>query len=406
MIAIAWIGMLVGLAVGQSAPASSAPAYVREGDRVEQEFRNYSKKLDKFYSELQSTIKRDIPGMLPQLQEAPPQPVVYGYQLLPRIVANAPADRKPVTSFSYSWPITRGYVEGEGIKLERAEAQVQLALKATGVTKSALLLSLINSYKELLNNQRVIDQYVGYNRLWQRIISESRPRYDEINKLYQLLQFADPDDANAIRQMLGQPLVPSSISVLKDDENHHVTLHVPVYTDIEDDVFLAQAKFDIESVWQAKDETASYSVEVEFRKISASSLYENQTVPKRGEHIDVNAHTARFPAGALVLTTGAEITNAVVKRVIALGPGDISIRTFAHEFGHLLGFPDGYIRGYKDLGEKGIEILELTQVFDDIMSSPRDGAVQPAHFKLILETIKKHNESSSVESEPVNLQEK
>jgi len=194
--------------------------------------------------------------------------------------------------------------------------------------------------------------------------------------------------------------------VLKDDENHRVTLQVPVYTDIEDDVFLAQAKYVIETVWQAKDDSASYVVEVEFRKISASHLYENQTATKRGEHIDVNAHTARFPAGALVLTTGAEITNAVVKRVIALGPGDISIRTFAHEFGHLLGFPDGYIRGYKDLGEKGIEILELTQVFDDIMSSPRDGAVQPAHFKLILETIKKHNESSAAAAEAANPQEK
>jgi len=209
MVAIAWIGMLVGLAVGQAAPASSAPAFVREGDRVEQEFRNYRNKLDKFHGELQATIKRDIPGMLSQLEEAPPQPVVYGYQLVPRIVANAAVDRKPVTSFSYSWPITRGYIDGEGIKLERAQAQMQLALRATGVTKSALLLSLINSYKELLNDQRVIDQYIGYNRLWQRIISESRPRYDEINKLYQVLQFADPDDANAIRQMLGQPLVPS-----------------------------------------------------------------------------------------------------------------------------------------------------------------------------------------------------
>jgi hypothetical protein len=283
---------------------------------------------------------------------------------------------------------------------------MQLALKATGVAKSSLLLSLINSYKDLLNDQRVIDQYIGYNRLWQRVIAESRPRFDEMNKLYQLIQFADPDEANVIRQMLGQPLVPSSISVVADAENHRVILDVPVYTDIQDDAFLKQAKSVIESVWQTKNDDTSYSVEVEFRKLSTSSLYENQTAPKRGEHIDVNAHTARFPAGALVLTTGAEITNAVVKRDIALGPGDISIRTFAHEFGHLLGFPDGYIRGYKDLGEKGFEIQELTQAFDDIMSSPRDGAVQPAHFKLILETIKKHNESTAAESEPSDLKEK
>ena len=62
-----------------------------------------------------------------------------------------------------------------------------------------------------------------------------------------------------------------------------------------------------------------------------------------------------------------------------------------HEFGHLLGFPDGYIRGYKDLGETGLQIEELTTVYDDIMSSPRDGAVLPAHFKMIMEAVKQRS---------------
>ena len=60
----------------------------------------------------------------------------------------------------------------------------------------------------------------------------------------------------------------------------------------------------------------------------------------------------------------------------------------AHEFGHVLGFPDGYIRGYVDLGERGFEIQELTSVFDDIMSAPRQGRVQAAHFKLLLDALK------------------
>jgi hypothetical protein len=29
--------------------------------------------------------------------------------------------------------------------------------------------------------------------------------------------------------------------------------------------------------------------------------------------------------------------------------------------------------------------MELTSAFDDIMSAPRDGNVQPAHFKLLLD---------------------
>ena len=76
-----------------------------------------------------------------------------------------------------------------------------------------------------------------------------------------------------------------------------------------------------------------------------------------------------------------------IGRYVALGPGELSERTLAHEFGHLLGFGDGYIRGYRDLGEEGFEILELTTGFDDIMSAPREGGVQVRHFELLVEGL-------------------
>src|SRR5262249_56651857 len=120
--------------------------------------------------------------------------------------------------------------------------------------------------------------------------------------------------------------------------------------------------------------------EMEFRKVSP--------LAEKGAPIEVRAHAAKFPGDGAVVTTGAQTTHSLVGRYIALAPGDLSVRTLAHEFGHVLGFRDGYIRGYRDLGEHGFEILELTSVFDDIMSAPREGHVQAAHFKLIIDALK------------------
>src|SRR6185436_13347235 len=124
-----------------------------------------------------------------------------------------------------------------------------------------------------------------------------------------------------------------------------------------------------------------YALEIVFRYVAPKG--------QRGDRIDVRAHAAKFPEDGAVLTTGTQTTHSLVGRYMALAPGDLSVRTLAHEFGHVLGFRDGYIRGYRDLGDKGFEILELTSVFDDIMSAPREGHVQAAHFKLIADTLGK-----------------
>ncbi len=67
-----------------------------------------------------------------------------------------------------------------------------------------------------------------------------------------------------------------------------------------------------------------------------------------------------------------------------LGPHDVAPRTLAHEFGHVLGFPDAYLRGYKDLGVDGFQVLELVPNFEDIMASPGAGSVLVRHFKALI----------------------
>src|SRR4051794_13051133 len=95
-----WMVFVAALAAGQINPGTTSNStdsrapYIREGDRVEQRFRAYRERLDGFHQILQSMIARDFPVLLSELQGAPPQPVVFGYQMLPRIVENAPAEHK------------------------------------------------------------------------------------------------------------------------------------------------------------------------------------------------------------------------------------------------------------------------------------------------------------------------
>ena len=69
---------------------------------------------------------------------------------------------------------------------------------------------------------------------------------------------------------------------------------------------------------------------------------------------------------------------------MALGPGEISPNVLAHEFGHILGFAGEYLRGYRDLGEDGYEVLEVIPGADDLMAAPGEGKVSRSYFEVLL----------------------
>jgi len=364
--------------------SEEAPAYVREGDRVEKRFREQRDRLNSFFQDLREAVQRgapasEAPNLMRQLQTAPPPTNVWGYGTLPRIVDIAQPPT-PVSTFTYSWSVTEGYVSGEGIKLDRARSDLARVAVVDPAEKLSLLGELIAQYRDLLKNQRTVDQYIQYNRFWQREIAENRSRFDKLTQVYNMMKSGNPDTADAIRKVLGKPQAPRFVRIRKDSSKS-VTLQVRVYTDIDDDVWLSQAKSVIEDIWRTDEDETRYAIEIEFRKTKLKEP------PQAGDHLDAEKYVARFPNDGGVLTTGAQFTYGSVGRAVVLGPGDLAPRTLAHEFGHVLGFPDGYIRGYADLGERGFEILELTSFFDDIMSAPREGHVQPAHFKLLLESL-------------------
>jgi hypothetical protein len=378
---IASLSLMLALWPGQS---DERPAYAREGDRVEQEFVAYRDKLAAFFGTLRGLVDLQSPSTtaaLPrlQVQDAPPPTAArFGFGVLPRII-DAPPGSPQVSVFSYSWPIVAGYIDGELVKLDQAQTAFSEAANAPPDEKTKLISNLILEYRKLLTNQRTIDQYIQYNQFWQRSIAQDRARFDQLTRVYELLKSDEPDTSQAIREVLGKPEVPPFIAIDRSKPDR-VIVRVPVYTDIDDEEFLAKAKTAIEDMWQASDGDTAYLLQIDVRKVPP--------LPQRGDRIDVRMHAAEFPEDGAVLTTGAQTTHSLVGRYVALAPGDLSVRTLAHEFGHVLGFRDGYIRGYHDLGERGFEILELTSVFDDIMSAPREGHVQAAHFKLMVEGLK------------------
>ena len=59
----------------------------------------------------------------------------------------------------------------------------------------------------------------------------------------------------------------------------------------------------------------------------------------------------------------------------------------AHEFGHILGFTDRYVRGARDMGRAGYNILEIVPDGRDLMAATNSGYVQSAHFESLIRTL-------------------
>jgi hypothetical protein len=373
-------------------------AYATTGDRVERAHRAYADTLATYFADLRIALERETPDLLPALERPPIEPVVYGYQLLPLITADALSPNGPTASSrTYSWPITAGYISSEETKIARARSALGAALGGAAETRREVLQRLVTDYRSLRVNQGTIDQYVQYNRLWQRAIQQDRRQFDAMTRLYATVVERDkrrpkgtPPKAGeepdpAIRAMQPVPHLPDYVSVT-NEAGGRIVFGVPVYTDIESDAFLVQAEQVIERSWQAREGEKTYGVDVTFRRQAASDLYRPSPAPGHGDHIDVDAHVNRFPKDGAVLTTGAPAVYAAVGRFVALGTSPTPERVLAHEFGHLLGFRDTYFRGYRDLGREGFEIVEFVPDLSDIMSAPRDGRVEAFHFQRLLDS--------------------
>jgi hypothetical protein len=345
--------------------ASQSPdsAYIQRGHRVEDAYRRYLSELDLLRSKLIEELQKASMDVERELEETP-SAVPYGYQILPRIVPDAPRPEKrsPPGPVSYSWIRAEKMIEVEESKIMSA---ADLGIR-----------DRISRYRELARNQKLIDQHIQYNWLWQKAIYEDKAGYERNTARFNAIVEGKPDPG---RQ---EPVPPAFIEIIQAQKNSTV-VRVPMYTDIVNADFLSQVKEAIEEAWQYSDGEKHFRVQVEFKQIAPDQLYSPQPPPAPGTHIDLQQHAARMPGGAGILTTGANSTH-VNGLYIALGPAEIRKNTLAHEFGHILGFADEYVRGYRDLGPDGYEVLEILPDSDDIMSASGSGRVQRHHFDALI----------------------
>lgn len=384
---------------------SGAPArapYLRRGDELDKRYQAHRKNLENFFQLLRGVIAKETPALLPRFE--PPTPVPVGYQILPILLPDSSrgAVRSRIVLSPFSWSRTEKLLERDRGKLDTLRIRLAGVSRIDSVRKREYG-ALVDDYKKLVSGQKLIENQIQYNRFWQGEFALHPERYKNVNALQKAaLERQALKDSIAVGNMKLkarlQPRVDSIGHMLEQEirkyptpgfvhvvhpEAHRWVLEVPVYTDITDAAFLETFRRAVESVWHVKDGRDDFSMKLDIRRVSASVLYPDGHVPQKGAHIDVEDHLKRFPPNGEVLTTGANTTH-VLGRGIILGPHTIARSVLAHEFGHPLGFKDGYFRSYENRGAEGYEILEVILGPDDGVAAPEAGWVRREHYEQVL----------------------
>jgi len=367
--------------------------------------------------------------------ETTPERVQYGYQMLPEILLDPepPPQSGRLKSTSYSWPATERMVQKESEKLMLLLEGKLRALSRMGLLERlSVYPEMVLDYKNLRSGSQLIDTHIQHNRLWQQAVARDPTAFAEGTRLHDAvmereavrmaLSAKDPEAfRGALRQIENGDLSGSSAQLesklrnrerelstkingrslglqvpgyvrIEEIQPKHWVIEVPVFSDIEEEAFLKEFQRAVEEFWRLDEEGREYRLRITFHRLSPQDLYRgslssdvtgNLRPPRRGEPVDLDRHVALFPTEGAVLTTGANSIHVRGAGSILLGPQPVTRRTLAHEFGHVLGFEDSYLRGYRNLGEDGYEIVEVVPDEGDIMTSPGSGRILPKHFEAI-----------------------
>jgi hypothetical protein len=389
--------------VGAVASATVRAPYLKRGDQLEAKYAAYRKELEVFYKDLRRRVEKAAPGLRSKLE--PPAEVPYGYQILPRIVADTPATgtNARIKLSPFSWSRTDSLLVRDRGKLEMLKPMLSDARNGRPPDYA----KLVDEYRKLEAGQKLIARQIQYNRFWQGDVATHAWWYGKLKSLQavalererlndSLPRVGAPVKTNLRRRVdslsrlidahLEKLPIPKFVRV--DALPRRWVVRVPVYTDIQDSVFIERFQQAVEEGWHVRDKDDDFRVELEMRRVSPSALYRGGQVPRRGAHIDLEAHAKRFPADGMILTTGANATRAL-DRTILLSPHATKRSTLVHEFAHMLGFKDGYFRSFEDRGPEGYEILEVILDPHDVVAAPEAGIVRRDHFEQILREKKR-----------------
>ena len=388
-----------------AAADATVPAHVKRAEQVEARHREYRDRLERLRRQLGTDLERKAPDLYAKL-EAAPGPVPHGYGILPKITPELTGPAPKVASTSYSWSRTERLIAADSARLDKLEAAVRDAAGLGEDRRRRQWEQAVSEYTALATSGKLIDSLAKYNRLWQAEIHRLRPAYDRATVLHDAVverqeileaQRAEGTVAPArreraealdreIRASTSRLVRPNFLRV-EQPSSHEWVIRVPVTTDIEDDAWLQAFRAAVEDTWRIRDGADEFRVVLDIERVSPAALYGGASPPARGEHIDQMAHLARFPEGRAILTTAASITHVHTRWSINIGPHDITGRVLSHEMGHILGFVDGYFRGYRDRGPEGFEVLEVITDPTDIMSAPGFGRAQRHHFETLLKNL-------------------
>lgn len=344
--------------------------------------------------ELVAKAEVENPELLPRLSLEPPEPRQVGYGLLPVIKKSNPAAQvMPVTPaktiYSLKW------LE-EKINKQQARAN-QFPEK---ISSQASLETLVEEFESLLKAYRNIEDHLGYHNHWQRSVRKYPRFFQQRNRLLPLAQQLNdlvktgdnPERVSQLRSEIVQVVAPFKAAegiTLQTEINDQTILNVNLCTDIEDQDFLGSFQSTVEEVFSqpTMDSETPLYVEIVWQAIAPSTLYSGSP-PAPGAKINEAEHRTLFTDCPLVLTTGAKDTHALVGDRVALGTRPINARVLAHEFGHLLGFGDSYLRAYEgNLDDPyGVVLIEWTGLSNDLMGRPGEGLVSPAMIEALFST--------------------